>query len=207
MRDELIVLAFAGSTRAGSFNRALLRAAAELAPPGMRIETAAIEQLPFYDADVEAEGDPELVAEFKRRIWAADGVLIATPEYNDGIPGLLTNAIDWASRLPGRAPLTAKPVAIVGASASQVGTARAQLHLRTLLNHVQARPLPPPEVLVARAQEKFDVELRLVDRATRELLRTHLERFVDWMATTEGGARSAAAAGGWRPAAGSSGTG
>jgi chromate reductase len=137
--------------------------------------------LPFYNADVEAEGDPSLVVEFKAAIRAADGVLIATPEYNDGIPGVLTNAIDWASRLPGIAPLTGKPVALMGASPSQVGTARAQLHLRQLLGHVQARGLPPPELLVARAHERFDVQLRLTHEATRSVLAALLDRFARWI--------------------------
>src|SRR6266550_1915010 len=123
LHDVLRVVAFAGSLRRGSFNRA---------------------------------GDPPAVVEFKAAIRAADGVIIATPEYNDGIPGVLTTAIDWGSRPPGIAPLTGKPVAVMGASPSQIGTARAQLHLRQILSHVQARVLPPPELLVAKAHERFD---------------------------------------------------
>src|SRR3989475_9813443 len=95
------------------------------------------------------DGPPPAVVEVKAAIRAADGVIIATPEYNDGIPGVLTTAIDWGSRPPGAAPLTGKPVALMGASPSQIGTARAQLHLRQLLGHVHARTLPPPELLVA----------------------------------------------------------
>ncbi len=118
---------------------------------------------------------------FKHRLRDADAVLIATPEHNDGIPGVLTNAIDWASRLPGRSPLAHKPVAIVGASTSQVGTARAQLHLRQLLSHVHARTLPPPELLVARAPEKFDASLVLTDEIARRVLSLLLERFSRWI--------------------------
>jgi len=110
-----------------------------------------------------------------------DGFLIATPEYNNGIPGMLTTAIDWASRYPGRSPLLAKPVAIMGASPSQLGTARGQTHLRQLLAHVQALVLPPPEVLVAHAHQKFDADLELTDEPTRALLRAFLERFVRWI--------------------------
>src|SRR5882724_9351726 len=179
--DSLRLVGFAGSLRRDSFNQALLTAARELAPAGMTIDVITIGQLPFYSADVEAEGDPPSVAEFKESIWEADGVLIATPEHNTSIPGLLTNAIDWASRLPGRAPMTGKPVAIMGASPSQVGTARAQLHLRQLLGHVQARVLPPPEVLVASAHERFDANLRLTDRRTRDLLADLLARFDRWI--------------------------
>jgi chromate reductase len=176
------IVAFAGSLRKGSFNRALLRAARELAPEGMTVEPIEIGQLPFYNADVEAEGDPPSVAAFKSRLDEADGILIATPEYNDGVPGVLTNAIDWGSRLPGRAPLTGKPVALAGASPGQIGTARAQLHLRQLLNHVRARPLPPPELLVAHAHPKFDAELRLTDESTRRVMAALLERFARWIA-------------------------
>jgi chromate reductase len=175
------IVAFAGSLRRGSFNRALIHAAGELAPDGMTIEPIEIGELPFYNADVEAEGDPPSVVAFKTALSQADGILIATPEYNDGIPGVLTNAIDWGSRLPGRAPLSGKPVAVMGASPSQIGTARAQLHLRQLLSHVQARILPPPELLVARAHERFDAGLRLKDEGTRKVLVDLLVRFRRWI--------------------------
>lgn len=177
----LRIVAFAGSLRRGSFNRALLNAARELAPERMTIEPMEIAGLPFYNADVEAEGDPSAVVEFKAAIRAADGVLIATPEYNEGLPGLLTNAIDWASRLPGSAPLTGKPVAMMGASPSPVGTARAQAHLRQMLGHTHARVLPPPELLVAAAHERFDAGLRLTHEGSRRVLAGLLERFARWI--------------------------
>jgi chromate reductase, NAD(P)H dehydrogenase (quinone) len=176
------IVAFAGSLRRDSFNRALISAAQELAPEGMSIEPIQIGDLPFYNADVEAQGDPAAVARFKASLWETDGILIATPEYNDGIPGVLTTAIDWGSRLPGQSPLAGKPVAIMGASPSQIGTARAQLHLRQLLGHVQARVLPPPELLVARAHERFDKNLRLTDESTRKVLGNLLLRFTRWIA-------------------------
>ena len=176
------VVAFAGSLRRRSFNRSLIEAAREIAPPGLTIESAEIGGLPFYDADLEAQGDPPAVSGFKTALASADGILIATPEYNDGIPGVLANALDWGSRLPGRSPLAGKPVMVMGASPSQVGTARAQLHLRQVLSHVQARVLPPPELLVARAHERFDAELRLTDESTRRLLADLLRRFTLWIA-------------------------
>lgn len=176
------IVAFAGSLRRGSFNRALIRAAQELAPEGMTIEPVEIGELPFYNADVEAEGDPSSVAAFKAALHQCDGILIATPEYNDGIPAVLGNAMDWGSRLPGRSPLSGKPVALVGASPSQVGTARAQLHLRQILSHVQARVLPPPELLVSKAHERFDTALRLKDEGTRKVLGDLLARFGRWIA-------------------------
>jgi chromate reductase len=176
------IVALAGSLRRRSFNRALIDAAVEIASPALTIETIEIGDLPFYDADLEAQGDPPAVAEFKAALAPADGVLIATPEYNDGIPGVLTNALDWGSRLPGRSPLAGKPTMVMGASHSQVGTARAQLHLRQVLGHIQARVLPPPELLVARAHERFDAELRLTDEGTRRLLADLLRRFELWIA-------------------------
>ena len=176
------VVAFAGSLRRKSYNRALIAAARQLAPTElMTIETIEIGDLPFYNADVEQAGDPASVAAFKDAVGAADGLLIATPEYNDGIPGVLTNAVDWGSRFPGRSPLAGKPVALMGASPSQVGTARAQLHLRQILGHAQARVLPPPELLLARAHERFDSELRLTDDSTRRVLTSLLERFSRWI--------------------------
>ena len=182
MADPERIVAIAGSLRRRSFNRALVVAAAEIAPPGLSIESVEIGGLPFYDADLEAQGDPPAVAEFKSALAAADGILIATPEHNSGIPGVLTNALDWGSRLPGRSPLAGKPVMVMGASPSQVGTARAQLHLRQVLSHVQARVLPPPELLLARAHERFDAELRLTDENTRLLLAGLLRRFAAWIA-------------------------
>ena len=184
------IVAFAGSLRRGSYNRALIRAAQELAPGGMTIEPIEIGEMPFYNADVEAEGDPPAVAAFKAALSAADGILIATPEYNDGIPAVLTNAMDWGSRLPGRAPLTGKPVALIGASPSQLGTARAQVHLRQVLGHVQARVLPPPELLVAKAHERFDAGLRLKDESTRKVLGDLLVRFNRWIARERAAAKA-----------------
>lgn len=180
MADRIV--AFAGSLRRGSYNRALIHAAVELAPDGMTIEPIEIGELPFFNADLEAEGDPPSVVAFQAAVRQADGILIATPEYNDGIPAVLTNTIDWGSRLPGRSPLMGKPVAVMGASPSQIGTARAQLHLRQLLAHVQARILPPPELLVARAHERFDARLRLKDEGTRKMLGELLVRFSRWIA-------------------------
>jgi chromate reductase len=175
------IVAFGGGLRRGSYNRALIHAARELVPDGMTIEPIEIGELPFYNADLEAEGDPPVVSVFKAAVGQADGVLIATPEYNNGVPAVLTNAIDWGSRLPGRSPLRGKAVAVMGASPSQVGTARAQLHLRQLLGHVQARILPPPELLVAKAHERFDAQLRLKDEGTRKVLADLLVRFSRWI--------------------------
>jgi chromate reductase, NAD(P)H dehydrogenase (quinone) len=191
----LHLVGFAGSLRRGSYNRALLAAAQEVLPADVTLQVIEIGQLPFYNADVEKAGDPPSVAEFKSLLQPADGLLIATPEYNGGIPGVLTNAIDWASRLPGRAPITGKPVAVMGASPSQIGTARAQLHLRQILGHLHCRILPPPELLVAKAHEKFDAKHRLTHEGTRAVLTTLLERFAGWIRREQAAERAAAGAG------------
>lgn len=174
------VLGFAGSLRKGSFNRMLLRAAVELAPPGMTIETTEIDAIPLYNGDVEAQGDPEPVAEWKDAIRRADAILVVTPEYNYGIPGVLKNAIDWASRPPGKSVLNGKPAAIMGASPGGFGSGRAQLQLRQAFVFTQTLAVLQPEVLVAKAHEKFDAEGRLTDEPTRKFVRRLLEALQAW---------------------------
>jgi chromate reductase len=161
------VLGISGSLRAGSYNRALLRAARDLAPAGMEIVDFDLRELPFYDGDVEAAGDPEPVTAFKEAIRSADAVLIATPEYNRGIPGVLKNAIDWASRPPLGSPLAGKPVAIMGASTGLGGTARAQEQLRAALEFSRANVLAQPELLVPEAYLSFGADGRLTDDRVR----------------------------------------
>jgi chromate reductase len=174
------VLGFAGSLRKGSLNRMLLRAAAELAPPGMAIETFDLSEVPLYNGDVEAQGDPPPVADFKSAIRAADALLIATPEYNYGVPGVLKNAIDWASRPSNQSVLNDKPAAVMGASPGGFGTARAQLQLRQAFCFTQTLPVQQPEVLVARATEKFDTDGRLTDEKTKEVVRALLVALQGW---------------------------
>ena len=152
----LTFLGIAGSLRRGSYNRGLIRAAVEVAPEGTTVIPFDLADLPMFNADVEAEGDPAAVAVFKRAISAADALLIATPEYNHCVPGLLKNAIDWASRPARRSVLTGKPVAIMGATSGGGGTARAQAHLRDGLAYTNGYVLPLPEVLVPLAVAKFE---------------------------------------------------
>jgi chromate reductase, NAD(P)H dehydrogenase (quinone) len=178
---ELTVAAFAGSLRRGSYNRALLRAAAEVAPAGIRISIVEIDDVPLYNADVEEAGEPEPVARFKAAIREADGLLIATPEYNHGVPGVTKNAIDWASRPPRKSPLDGKPVALLGASPGVTGTARGQSQLRQAFEFTNSYCMPQPEILVYRAHEKFDDEGRLTDEKTREYLGKFLEAFGQWI--------------------------
>lgn len=172
------ILGFAGSLRQGSYNRALLRAASELAPEDMLIEIFDLLQIPLYNADVEARGDPEPVAAFKQAIRQADAVLMVTPEYNHGVPGVMKNAVDWASRPPRSA--SAKPVAIIGASPGVTGTARGQSQLRQAFEFTNSYAMPQPELLVSRANEKFDTGGKLTDETTREHLRKFLEAFRAW---------------------------
>lgn len=177
----LTVAGFAGSLRKGSFNRSLLRAAVELAPEGMAIEVLDIAAIPIFNADLEAEGDPAPVAEFKRAVAAAAGLLIATPEYNLGVPAVTKNVIDWASRPPRNSVLGGKPVAVMGATPGMGGTARGQSQLRQAFVFTNSYAMPQPEVLVRRASELFDAEGLLVDEPTREHLGKFLAAFADWI--------------------------
>ncbi len=178
---KLAVCGVAGSLRSGSFNGSLLRAARELAPAGMEIRPFdRLGEIPLYDADLEAKGEPEAVAAFKKAIGEADALLVATPEYNYGIPGVLKNAIDWASRPAGKSPLNRKPAAIMGASPGAMGTVRAQLALRQAFQFNETYVLPRPELLVGRAHEKFDAAGDLADEPTRKALRGLLEAFAEW---------------------------
>lgn len=178
---ELRVAGFAGSLRAGSYNRSLLRAAAELAPVGMEIDEIDISGVPLFDADLEAAGDPPAVAGLKRRIGASHGLLIAAPEYNHGVAGVTKNAVDWLSRPPRASVLDRLPVGVMGASPGRTGTARGQSQLRQAFVFTNSFCLPQPEVLVAAAHEKFDEEGRLTDEPTRNHLRKFLEAFAGWV--------------------------
>jgi chromate reductase len=173
------VLGFAGSLRKASYNRSLLRAALNLLPPGMTLEEFDLAPIPLYNGDVEAEGIPAPVQQFRDRLAAADAVLIATPEYNASIPGVLKNAIDWASRGPA-SPLQDKPVALMGATPGGLGTALSQSHVRQALVHNNMHPLSRPQVFVARAHEKFDAEGKLVDEPSQQFVRELLEALLAW---------------------------
>ncbi|MGH2407131.1 MAG: NADPH-dependent FMN reductase [Candidatus Limnocylindrales bacterium] len=174
------ILGIAGSLRQASFNRGLIRAAREVAPHGVVVIGHEIDEIPMYNGDVEAQGDPEPVAAFKRAIAAADALLIATPEYNHCVPGVLKNAIDWASRPARASVLTAKPVAIMGASSGPGGTARAQAHLRDGLTYTNGFVLPLPEVLVPMATDRFDADGDLIDLGTRQEVRDLLVALAAW---------------------------
>ena len=180
-KQPLTILGIAGSLRRGSYNRGLIRAAIQLAPAGTEVVSHDLGDLPLYNADVEAQGDPQPVARLKRAIAAADALLIATPEYNHCVPGVLKNAIDWASRPARNSVLTGKSVAIIGASTGGGGTARAQAHLRDGLAYTNGLVLPLPEVLVSSAAAKFDAESNLTDAGTRDEVRDLLKALAAWV--------------------------
>jgi chromate reductase, NAD(P)H dehydrogenase (quinone) len=176
-----VVCGIAGSLRRQSYNRALLRAAQELCPDGMEIRVFdRLADVPLFNEDVEATGDPEPVRALKRAIDDADALLIATPEYNHGVPGVLKNAIDWASRPPRGSVLQGKPAAIFGASPGITGTARAQTQLRASFVFTQTPALLQPEILVYRAAEKFDAEGRLTHERSREFIARLLGELASW---------------------------
>ena len=177
---RLEVLALSGSLRKASFNTALAQAARELAPGNMDIRLRTLEDIPVYNDDVRAEGYPAPVQALREEIAGADAVLIATPEYNYSIPGVLKNAIDWASRPPDQ-PFEGKPVAIMGASPGRIGTARAQYHLRQCFVFLDSRVMNRPEVMVGGAHQHFDDDGRLTDESTREHVTKMLAAFDAWI--------------------------
>jgi chromate reductase, NAD(P)H dehydrogenase (quinone) len=178
--ETVRILGISGSLRRGSFNTGVLRAALELAPPGMTIETCDISAIPLYNEDVREQGFPPPVAELRARIKDADGLLLVTPEYNYSIPGVLKNAIDWASRPPEQ-PFEGKPIGIMGASAGAMGSGRAQYHLRQCFVFLNGLVMNRPEVMVPAAQTKFDPSGKLTDQATRDFISAHLTAFKSWV--------------------------
>ena len=179
MQKKISILGFAGSLRKNSYNKSLLRAALELLPEDTELEIFDLEGIPLYNQDLEYNPGDKL-KEFKTKIKAADAVLIATPEYNYSIPGVLKNAIDCASRPYGDNAFEHKPVAIMGASIGMLGTARAQYHLRQCFVFLTCSAVNQPEVMVPFAQDKIDKEGNLTDQKTRDKIRELLESLVSW---------------------------
>jgi len=173
------IFSFAGSLRKDSYNKALLRAAAELLPKDAELEIFDLEGIPPFNQDHDQQ-PPAKVKDFKAKIRAADALLIATPEYNYSIPGLLKNAIDWGSRPHGDNCFDDKPLAIMGASIGMLGSARAQYHLRQSCVFLNMHPLNKPEVMVPFAKDKIDESGRLHDEATRAKIRELIESLVAW---------------------------
>jgi chromate reductase len=173
------IVGIVGNLRKASYNRMLLQACAELAPPGMVIEEAFIEGIPLFNEDDRPKGEPESVSRLKTTITEADGLLVFTPEYNAGIPGVLKNVIDWLSGFP--CVLKGKPTGIMGASLGLFGTVRAQVQLRISLEHCAAPVMPHPQVYVGMAREKFDANGLLSEEKTRAFIASYLESFAIWV--------------------------
>ena len=177
--EKLRILGISGSLRKGSYNTAALNAAIELCPDDAEITTFDIGVFGPFNQDAEAN-PPAAVTEFKAAIRAADAVLFSSPEYNYSVPGVLKNAIDWASRPYGDSAWDGKPALIMGAAGGAIGTARMQYHLRQIMVFLDMHPLNRPEVMINNCVEKFDEQGRLTDEKTREFLREALKALVHW---------------------------
>jgi len=178
------IIGLSGSLRRASFNAMLLRAASQLAPAGTTVEIASIRGIPLYDGDVEAaEGIPTAVQELKARIAAAGGLLIVTPEYNNSIPGVLKNAIDWLSRPPEDIPRVfgARPVAVIGATPGAGGTSLAQAAWLPVLRTLGTAPWFGGRLMVSNAAKVFDSEGQLIDEATRSRLKAFMNGFAGFV--------------------------
>jgi chromate reductase, NAD(P)H dehydrogenase (quinone) len=178
----LRVIGIAGSLRAASFNRALLSAARDLAPPELIIEVRELKDLPLFNEDLERDGVPAAVGDLRSAVRSADGLLLVTPEYNHGVPGVLKNAVDWLSQPLRHSALEGKPAALMGASTGLAGTARSQSQLRQAFVLTNSPVMQQPEVLVARAHEKFDAMGRLTDPPTQQFVAAFLTRLAQWLA-------------------------
>jgi len=176
---DVKILGIPGSLRQASFNRFALRAAQSLLPPGASLDLFELEGIPPYNQDHDKQ-PPARVVELKTRVRAADAVLFSTPEYNYSMPGVLKNAIDWASRPYGDSAWQGKPVAVMSASVGVQGGARAQYHLRQMCIFLNMLPVNKPEVMIGQAQSRFDAEGKLTDEATRGLVKQLLESLRDW---------------------------
>jgi chromate reductase len=179
MKRTIQILGFVGSLRKGSYNKALMRAALELLPEDAALEVFNLEGIPPFNQDLENQ-PPQAVKEFKAKIRKADALLIASPEYNYSVPGVLKNAIDWASRPHADNAFEGKPVAIMSASIGRLGGARAQYHLRQSFIYLNMHPLNRPEVMMPFAQEHVDENGNLADETTRQLIRQLLDALVKW---------------------------
>lgn len=179
MNKQIRILGIAGSLRQQSYNRAALRAATQLVPENATIEVFEIDGFPGFSED-EEQNPPAKVTELKRKIREADAILFVTPEYNYSIPGVLKNAIDWASRPYGDSAWNGKPAAIMGASIGAIGTARAQYHLRQMMVFLNMFPINQPEVMIANASNNFDQDGNLTNETTKDLIGKLLQGLVDW---------------------------
>ena len=172
-------LGISGSLRRQSLNTAALRACAKHVPPGVTMDLADISAIPLYNEEIREQGLPDAVHKLREQILSADAIVIATPEYNFSIPGVLKNAIDWASRPPSQ-PFDGKPIALISASPGGVGGARAQYHLRQVFIYLNGLILNRPEVMMSAAHTKFDAQGELTDAAATDQLKALLAALADW---------------------------
>ena len=179
MEQRVKILGFVGSLRQGSYNKALMRAAVELVPDDAIIEVFELAGIPPFNQDLENQ-PPQVVRDFKAKIRGADALLIASPEYNYSVPGVLKNAIDWASRPHGDNAFEGKPVAIMSASTGHLGGARAQYHLRQSFVFLDMHPVNRPEVMMPFAADNVDADGNVTNKQTKELIRKLLEALVRW---------------------------
>lgn len=180
MNGKLKILAIPGSLREKSFNRALLKAAQEVAPDGMELDIYLLHDIPHYNADVEAQGDPEPVKHFKDAIAAADGVLFACPQYNRSIPGVLKNAVDWASRPAFEGPLAGKPCAIMGATPGRSATEAARTDLAKVLDSCRSVVMEEPQIGLVKANDHIS-DGEVISDELREQIRGVLTSFADFI--------------------------
>jgi chromate reductase len=173
------LLGISGSLRKNSLNTAALHACQDLLPAGVTLSLFDIAAIPLYNEDVREQGFPPAVQQLREQIAAADALIFATPEYNYSIPGVLKNAIDWASRPPEQ-PFENKPIALIGATPGGFGTSRSQYHLRQVFIYLNGLLLNRPEVMISSAPSKFDAQGQLIDPATAEQLRKMLLALVAW---------------------------
>jgi chromate reductase len=185
MAQTIKIVGICGSLRQASYNKAALRVAGEVLPPDMTLETAEIGDFPLYNADLQAGGFPAPVQRVAGQVKAADGLLFVTPEYNFSISGVLKNAIDWLSRLSPQ-PCDDKPVAMMGAAASALGTGRAQYDLRRICVFLNMHPLNKPEVFIGAAHTKFDAAGKLTDEPTREFIKQLMAALDVWVRRFKG---------------------
>src|SRR6202165_1089187 len=179
MSSHVRILGIAGSLRRGSYNQAALRAAKSLVPENSEIDIFQLDEIPMFNEDDEKR-PPSSVLELKKRIRRADALLIVTPEYNYSIPGVLKNAIDWASRPYGDSAWSGKPAAIMGTSLGAIGTARAQYHLRQIFVTLNLFPLNQPEVMIADAAHLFDETENVIHERTKQWIQELQNNWVEW---------------------------
>lgn len=169
------IAALVGSLRKESWNRAVFNTVVELVPEGLEIQEAPINDLPLFNADNE-NPFPDAVQKFKQQLDTADGILIITPEYNRSVPGVLKNAIDWASRPDGGSSWKGKPVAVMGATNGRLGTAPAQMHLKGVLVYLETKPMGQPEMYLSGVKSLIG-DMRITDEDTRKRIEKFLAAF------------------------------